>query len=248
MTEDRDKLFARIKALMAKTVEAGCTEAEALAFAEKARELIERYQIDLGVEEIKREGFITKAIDIVPLRFAFARRILLAINEFCEVRTWYMMFFRKIEILGLRSDAEFAAYLIESLTNFALAGADMHVAVERKRALARGEPLTSAQSREARRSYFVGCAYRVSQRLREMAAQRKAQAARPGSHGALVVLDKRHLVQAEMDRLGIKLRSGSSLTGGRDHGAFAAGAAHGAKATFGRPVAGGHVAGLITRK
>jgi hypothetical protein len=184
----------------------------------------------------------------VPVRFAFARRILLAIEVFCEVRTWYSTFFQHIEVLGLRSDAELSAYLIESLTNFALAGADLHVAIERKMALARGEPLTSAQSREVHRSYLVGCADRISQRLREMAAQRKAQAATPGSHRALVVIDKPGLIQAEMDRLGIKLRSGSSLTGGRDHSSFAAGAAHGAKATFGRPVTGGPVAGLITRR
>jgi hypothetical protein len=36
MTADHDKLLARIKALSAKTVEAGCTEAEALAFAARA--------------------------------------------------------------------------------------------------------------------------------------------------------------------------------------------------------------------
>jgi Protein of unknown function (DUF2786) len=45
MTEHRDKLLARIKAMLAKTVEAGCIESEALAFAEKAHELIEPYEI-----------------------------------------------------------------------------------------------------------------------------------------------------------------------------------------------------------
>jgi Protein of unknown function (DUF2786) len=117
MTEDRDKLLARIGALMAKTVEAGCTDAEALAFAEKAHELIERYQIDLGAEEIKREGFVKNRIKMEPARFAFARRILLAINEFCEVRTWYTTFtgLAEITVFGLRSDAELASYLIDSL-------------------------------------------------------------------------------------------------------------------------------------
>jgi Protein of unknown function (DUF2786) len=248
MSDDRDKLLARIRALLAKTVEAGCTEAEALAFAEKAHELIERYQIDLGAEEIKREGFVTKRIKMERARFAFARRILLAINEFCEVRTWYTTFVGQAEIsvLGLRSDAELASYLIDSLTNFALAGADLHVAVERKMALAVGEPMTAAQSREAHRSHLVGCASRIHQRLDEMVVQRRAGTAAPGSR-ALVALDKPALVQAEMDRQGIKLCAGSFLTGGRDRGSFAAGAAHGTKATFGRPVAGGRIAGLITR-
>jgi Protein of unknown function (DUF2786) len=249
MTEDRDKLLARIRALLAKTEEAGCTEGEAMAAAEKAYELIERYQIDLGAEEIKREGFVRKRIKMEPARFRFARRILLAIDTFCEVCTWYTTFVGQAEItiLGLRSDAELASYLIDSLTNFALAGADLHVAVERKLALAMGEPMTAAQSQEAHRSHLLGCASRIHQRLDEMVEQRKARAATPGSR-ALVALDKPALIQAEMERLDIKLRCGSSLTGGRDRGSFAAGAAHGAKATFGRPVAGGRIAGLIERK
>jgi hypothetical protein len=107
--------------------------------------------------------------------------------------------------------------------------------------------MTAAQSREAHRSHLIGCASRIHHRLDEMVAQRRAQAASPSGR-ALVKLDKPALVQAEMDRLGIKLHCGSGVTGGRDRGSFAAGAAHGGKATFGRPVAGGgRIAGLITR-
>ena len=44
---DQAKLYARIKALLAKTAEANCTEAEAQLASDKARELIAKYQIDL---------------------------------------------------------------------------------------------------------------------------------------------------------------------------------------------------------
>jgi hypothetical protein len=246
---DQDKLLARIKALFSKTVEAGATEAEELAAAEKARELLEKYQLDLGAEELKREGFIQKMIEAERAQFAFARRIMHSINQFCEVRTWYSTWGKpRIFVLGLASDVEFAAYLVESLSNFAVAGAAMHVAVQRKIAIALATPMTAAESREAHRSYLVGCANRVSMRLREMAQQRRAQAARPGSFGALIKLDKPALVDAEMDRIGIHLRRGSSLTGAVNRGSFEAGSQHGAKASFGRPVAGGRVAGLIERK
>jgi hypothetical protein len=241
---DQDKLLVRIKALFSKTVEAGATEAEALAAAEKAHELIEKYQIDLGAEELKREGFIKKTITMELAGFAFARRVLLAIEEFCEVKAW-LEGSGRIVILGLSSDAELAGYLIESLTNFALSGASLHVAMERKMAIAIAVPMTGAESREAHRSYLVGCADRISLRLGEMAQQRKARPPSPGSYGALIKLDKPALIDAEMDRLGIHLRMGSCLTSGRDRGSFEAGSAHGAKATFGRPVAGGRIAGLI---
>ncbi len=248
---DREKLLPRIKALFSKTTEAGATEAEALAAAAKARELIEKYQLDMGEEELKKEGFVHKSLQMEQARFTCARRILLGIERFCEVKCYYMAL-RGIEptvsIFGLTSDVELAGYLIESLASFSLAGADLHVAVERKMAIALGTPMTAVQVREAHRSYLLGCANRISVRLRELAQERKTQDARPGSYGALITLDKPALIKAEMDRLGIQLDRGSSLAGASDGGSFAAGSAHGAKASFGRPIGGGRVAGLIGRR
>jgi Protein of unknown function (DUF2786) len=241
---DREKLLARIKALYSKTTGAGATEAEELAAAEKARELIEKYQLDMGAEELKKEGFVQKTIDMEPSRFAFARRILQGTEKFCEVKCWYMTS-RQVVAFGLRSDVELAAYLIESLTTFTLAGADLHIATERKMAIALGTPMTSAQSRQAYHSYLIGCANRINVRLREMTAERGAQTAKPGSYGALITLDKPALIEAEMDRCGIHLCTGSALTGASNGGSFDAGSAHGAKASFGRPVGGGRIAGLI---
>lgn len=49
MTTDKQQaIAARIRALLAKTTENGATDAEAMSAAEKARELMDRYQIDLG--------------------------------------------------------------------------------------------------------------------------------------------------------------------------------------------------------
>ena len=246
---DRDKLLARIRALFAKTVEAGATEAEEIAAAAKARGLVEQYQMDLGAEELKREGFVKKAINLNHAQFAFSRRIMGGIGQFCEVKTYYTTFGSpKIMIFGFRSDTEFASYLIESLTTFALAGADMHIATARKMAIALGTPMDATESREARRSHLLGCATRVTLRLKEMAQERRAQAAQPGSYGALVKLDKPELIRAEMERLNIRLHASSCLTGAGHSESFAAGSAHGAKASFGRPVAGGRIAGLIDRR
>ena len=246
---DRAKLLSRIKALFSKTTDSGATEAEELAAAEKARELIEKYQLDMGAEELKKEGFVKKSIDMEAARFAFARRILLAIEYFCEVKCWYMTYGGpQVVVFGLASDVELAAYLIESLTTFSLGGADLHIAVERKMAIALGTPMTAAETRGCQRSYLLGCANRISVRLRELARQRNTQNARPGSYGALIKLDKPALIEVEMERLDIRLSCGSPLTGASDGGSFAAGSAHGAKASFGRPVGGGRIAGLIGKR
>ena len=135
MTEtNRQKLLARIRALFSKTVANGATEAEELAATKKARELIEQYQIDLGAEELKREGFTMKNIELEHANFTFARRIMLGIDRFCEVKSWYETWGVKpvVTVFGLASDAEFAVYLIKHLTMFAVSGADLHVAAERK--------------------------------------------------------------------------------------------------------------------
>jgi hypothetical protein len=102
----------------------------------------------------------------------------------------------------LASDVELAVYLIESLTTFAVAGADRHVATERQAAAEFECSLSSAETRNVRQSYLLGCASRVRSRLLEMALKRKAQTPKPGSYGALVKLDKPALIAAEMQRWG----------------------------------------------
>jgi Protein of unknown function (DUF2786) len=63
---------SRIKALLAKTVARGATEAEELAAAEKARELIEKYRLNLGTEEAPPKPPPT-AQDLARVAAALAR-------------------------------------------------------------------------------------------------------------------------------------------------------------------------------
>lgn len=240
---DNEKHLARIKALFSKTTKAGATEAEELAAAEKARELIEKYQIDLGAEELKKEGFIEKRIQMERRTFAFARRILRGIDAFCEVSCYSWKYQgQQVAAFGLLSDAEFAAYLIENLTSFGIAGADIYIAVERKTAIALGTPMTAAQVSNAYRSYLIGVADRITMRLLDLARQRQTGAG-SGSNRALISLDKPALVKAEMERLGIRLHGARSSVRVSDLDLFSAGSAHGAKASFGRPVEG--AAGIL---
>ena len=46
MSINRDNLLGKVRALMAKTVENGCTEEEALSALAKARAMIDAYEID----------------------------------------------------------------------------------------------------------------------------------------------------------------------------------------------------------
>ena len=53
MSTERDRLKARIAALLAKTVENGCTEGEALSAAAKVAELLDRHALSLSDVEIR---------------------------------------------------------------------------------------------------------------------------------------------------------------------------------------------------
>ena len=56
MKTKREKVASVVEALLAKTTENGATEAEAMAAAEKARELMDRYQIEPVRRGLEQEG------------------------------------------------------------------------------------------------------------------------------------------------------------------------------------------------
>lgn len=88
MSADLDKLKTRIQALGAKTVDNGCTEAEALAAAAKVAELLDRYTLSLDDVAIARTR-CERAI----FRPGRNKRIRLdlcidAIAYFCDSKAW----------------------------------------------------------------------------------------------------------------------------------------------------------------
>lgn len=88
MSTDRDRLKARIAALLAKTVQNGCTEGEALAAAAKVAELLDRHALSLTDVEIhdspcEQAVFTSRHKKRVPLDPCIG-----AIAAFCDCRVW----------------------------------------------------------------------------------------------------------------------------------------------------------------
>ena len=88
MSTERDRLKARIAALLAKTVENGCTEGEALSAAAKVAELLDRHALSLSDVEIRespceRVDFASRHRKRVPLDACIG-----AIAGFCDCRVW----------------------------------------------------------------------------------------------------------------------------------------------------------------
>ena len=195
-----DKLRSRIQGLRAKTIDNGCTEAEALAAADKVAELLDRHDLSLSDVEIRdapceRREFETWRKKRIPLDDCIG-----AIANFCDCRVWreknpagemrYVFF-------GLRSDIEVAHYLTELI--------DSAVRAELGRyKISPGYRRFRHQARHlANASFSLGMVASIADKLVAMKVARDH--VNSGSGRGLVVL-KAAVVDAELGKLGLNLR------------------------------------------
>ena len=196
-----DKLKVRIQALRAKTIENGCTEDEALSAAAKVAELLDRHDLSLTDVELRaapceRRAYETYRKKRIPLDDCIG-----AIAQFCDCRVWreknaagessYVFF-------GLRSDVEVAHYLAE------LIDAAVRAELGRFKTSADYGRFRHQQRHLANASFALGMVASIADKLIAMKASRDE--VNRGTGRALVVL-KTAVVDAEFDKLDMKLRT-----------------------------------------
>src|SRR5579859_797216 len=119
MTSDsRKKMLERVKAILAKTMENGCTEGEAMAALAKARELMATYEIDeKELETVAEKAQIHKTADKDP--YDIKRNLCVNIGKFTSCKA-----FRDredvINFAGKQSDIIFATWLLDTLQHFVM--------------------------------------------------------------------------------------------------------------------------------
>lgn len=231
-TDKQQRFEAIIRALLAKTVENGCTEQEALEAAAKAAELMDKYEITLTDAQIVEDGAIREFwCPKNMLEMQVVNRLAPAIGRFTETKVYratqgYRQRIIPLAVIGLPSDVQFATYLTQSLCSFGIAGANSVAARERI-------------------EYMQGFCARVAKRLDEMTLARRQ--ARTGENRALVVVNlKRQAIVDFMRQDGLRLHKRTSAVRVYQGGAYAAGQARGDAATFARPVAPGAAVAMIT--
>jgi len=241
------KVKARIRALTAKTVERGCSEAEALAAAAKVGELLEVYGLSMSEVELREEACVQHRVATTgPQRLAL-RWLFPALLRFCECRGWtdgradFVLF-------GLEPDVQMAEYLLRVIE-----GA---LAWEEGRYRHSADYLRSRATPQTRlRSFRYGFADRLGKRLEAMVEEREAaaearRAAAPATASAstALVLAKEKKVEEGMRGLGVRLRTVYSTATVRDRGAYGRGAAAGGRVGLDRPVGAGAGAKSLPRK
>ena len=229
MTANREQVAERIKALMSKTVDRGCTEEEAMAALDKARALMDAYEItEAELQLTKEETAVLRSeppnsLDPHNIKF----HLMGAVADFCSCQAWQL---RKregkaITFCGLPSDVQLAIWLLDHLTGFIQAELANHL-------IATLPP--KSERRRVITGFVRGYCERISDRLSDLHAKSAAAAT---SNGRELVVIKSAAVVAKMEECGIKV-SGLCLGGQGDDASYRAGAAAGDRASFARPVSG----------
>lgn len=163
MTFDaRKKMLERVKAILAKTMDNGCTEGEAMAALAKARELMATYEIDeKELDSLNIEKTIQHRTET---RDPYEIKSVLSVNvgRFTRCKA-----FRDrdgvISFAGKESDIIFATWLLDTLQRFVMRALRDY---QKQRAVKGG---THGNSNYTSVSFVVGCAQRINEKLKELA-------------------------------------------------------------------------------
>jgi hypothetical protein len=239
------KVKARIRALAAKTVDRGCSEAEALAAAAKVGELLDVYGLSMSEVELREEACVERRIGNQGPAGTALRWLLPALLRFCECRGWTDGR-HEIVLFGLEPDVQMAEYLLHVIAG-ALRWEENRYRVGRDYLEASRRHTPQA----VLRSFRYGFGDRVAKRLDAMSAARSAEqaarreAAMGRSASTALVLAKERKVEEGFRGLGVRLRTVRSSATIRDKGAFGRGAEAGGRVGLDRPVGRGPGAGRL---
>jgi len=232
------KVKARIRALAAKTVDRGCSEAEALAAAAKVGELLEVFGLSMSEVALREEACEQVRVAVAgPQRLAL-RWLFPALLRFTETRGWTDGR-ADFVIFGLGPDVQLTEYLLRVI--------EAALVFEEQRYRSAAEYSRSREAPQSRlRSFRYGFADRVGKRLDTMtearavaSATRRAEAAPMQARASTaLVLAKEKKVEEGMRGLGVRLRTVYSTATVRDRGAYGRGAEAGGRVGLGRPVGG----------
>jgi hypothetical protein len=234
MTVEREKLLSKIRALLAKTLEAGCTEDEAMAALSKAQAMRDAYDVteaELNLTKEEKAVFRCEPPGTKdPHRIKW--QMLYGVENFCNCKAW-----RKnrakgggLVFCGLPADVQFATWLLDTLAAF--------VQAELVEYLMDAAP-SNEDRKDAIRGFVAGCARRIEERLLELCKQSEAVAT---SNAKALVVVKDAAIKAKMEEFDIHLSGGGSCGSGGDLASYQAGKAAGDRASFGRPVSGRNAA------
>ena len=236
--ENRTALLRRIRALAAKTVASGCTEAEALAAASLLARLVDKYGFTPADLDEPLEALTEASMD-VKRTMQGNHHFAVSIAKFCDCKVFYRAakFGREKEIVffGHETDVLMCRYMMDLLgvankSGFKAFMADKKAAAERK--------IARKELNADRRGFDWGMASRISARLEAMKTARNvAVDETTGKAGGALVLVKNAAVEAEYSKR-YNIRTKSAPARRANANAYTAGQAHGDRVAINPGVGG----------
>jgi len=238
----QDAIAKRIRSLLNKTIENGCTEEEAMLAADKAGELMDKYdlsfsQVQMKKQKIGRTTYYTHTRkDGTPDKNASrAHEVSYAVGAvaaYCDCEVWQSG--ADIVFFGMPKDREIAEYL----------SALIKTAMESDFKAYKKSPDRDSEvhGKRLRTSFMAGYTRRVSARLRDM---KKARDAGHKTTGKELVVVKMAVVTEAFAALNLNLRNSARRSNGTEHGAYSAGKAAGNRVSINAGVGSKKSAGAI---
>lgn len=229
-----DRVKARIRALTEKTVQNGCTDAEAFAAAEMVGKLLDRYMLTMSEIDVRDAICIQARIAMAGRRRGPIDGCVPAIGRFCHCIVWldqsqepdtaakhYVYF-------GFEADVQMAVYLYRIIERAIATGTTQFKESHPQ--------LKGTRLRLATRSFQHGLVKRVDERLDSLHQERE-EAMRAGTgRGTALVLVKQTVVAEAFRETKIRLRSRRIAAIAIDRRAYAAGEVAGDGINLARPV------------
>lgn len=209
--EKKEKILSKIKNLLNKTVENGCTETEALSASEMIGRLMSSYDINMSEIEFKNEDFLTINIDTVSKNATYGHNLIMAIAYFTDTKTWFSRNGNiKYHFFGSDKDVKIAEYLFHLLKN------SMKFEIEKfkKSTIYKNNPSNGKSKVTA---FMNGMTIRLNQRLREMKDELLQN---ENNETGIVLFNKKSIVETKFKQTNVKLSTSRAKITVRDSSSY----------------------------
>lgn len=219
---NRNNILNKVRALLSKTLDNGCTENEATIALQMAEKLMQEHEIDADDLRLDDEKAIIEMSDMRdPQNVRW--KICYFISKFTDT---YAFGNRKyIKFAGLKSDVEFAMWLTEALTLFVQAQLKSYM-------WSNGyQKLQGTSRNRVINSFVIGCCSRINTKLSQMVNERKVT-----TNSTALVVAKTALINEAIKDLNIGEADNRGRKNKIYNDIFQDGQKAGDNASFGRPV------------
>jgi len=230
MTKATDRVKRIIRELQQKTEDNGCTEKEALAAAKKVGELLSAHDLEMDDIGVREEAAGAKK-QVMRAADDYAGTICVGIASLCDLIVWKSGH-GEFSFFGTDHDLALGCYLYEVCAEAMDIDWAKYMEME-------------GYSMKKRASFRMGFAHRITERLREIKAERKARQMKMSTSTALVAV-KDQLVEAEFAKTGIRLTKGTRQNVA-DMNAYSHGRAAGERMNLNNPIGDGTHGGAQLR-